>query len=208
VVRPAWAISWRCRRVSEVFDCPSYIPNFKYIVGSDLIVIAFLKAIDGVSEWTAKLASFLIIPLTGVMMYEVAMRYLFANPTLFAYDMSWMLYGVYGAMGLAYCHLRQGHVRVDFLYSLLSPRRKAILEAVFYVIFFFPLFYVVLRYSAENVIDSWAIRETASGSIWRPPVYPFKTLVLVGFVLLFLQGVVEFGRNLYVAIKGITPYER
>lgn len=173
-----------------------------------MIVKVFLKAIDGLSEWTAKLASFLIIPLTGVMMYEIFMRYFFADPTLFAYDMSWMLYGVYGAMGLAYCHLNQGHVRVDFLYSLLTPRRKAFIEVVFYIIFYFPLFYVLIRYTGENVIDSWAIRETASGSIWRPPVYPFKTLVWIGFVLLFLQGVVEFGRNLYLAIKGITPYER
>lgn len=162
----------------------------------------FLKVVDGLSEWVGKLGSWLILALTGIMVYEVLMRYLFAKPTFFAYDLTWMLYGAYISMGAAYCHLHKGHVRVDFFYTRLPLRGRTILEVILYVIFFFPLFYVVLRYLMDNLIYSWASRECTSASTWRPPIYPFKTVIVMGFVLLFFQGVSEFVKNLYFFIKG------
>lgn len=162
----------------------------------------FLTRIDRLSEWIGKFGSWLILALTGMMVIEVVMRYLFARPTFFAYDLTWMLYGVYIALGAAYCHLHKGHVRVDFFYNRLPERGRAIFEVVLYLIFFFPLFYVVLRYLIDNLIYSWASGECTSASTWRPPVYPFKTIVVVGFVLLFFQGVAEFVKNLYFSVKG------
>lgn len=162
----------------------------------------FLTRIDRLSEWIGKFGSWLILALTGMMVIEVVMRYLFARPTFFAYDLTWMLYGVYIALGAAYCHLHKGHVRVDFFYNRLSIRGRAIFEVVLYSIFFFPLFYVVLRYLIDNLIYSWASGECTSASTWRPPVYPFKTIVVIGFVLLFFQGVAEFVKNLHFSIKG------
>jgi len=162
-----------------------------------------VKVIDGLSEWSGKFTSWIVLVLTGVMVLEVFMRYLFAKPTFFAYDLSWMLCGILAIMGGAYCHLHGGHVRVDFLIDRLPPHRRAIFEAVLYCIFFFPLFYVLVWYVTDNVIFSWSIGERTSDSTWRPPLYPFKTMLALGLVLLLLQGIAEFVKHLYIIIKGV-----
>lgn len=160
----------------------------------------FLKALDNVSKWTGKGGSWLILALVFGIGYEVLMRYGFANPTFWAYDMTWMMYGVYIMLGTAWCHFLGGHVRMDLLYSRLSPRRKAIVEVVCYFVLFFPLLYVLLRYCGAHTIWSWSIGESSSASTWRPPVYPFKTLVVVSFALLALQGISQFIKSLFVLV--------
>ena len=59
--------------------------------------------------------------LTGVVVYEIVMRYAFRAPTSWAYDVSYMLYGTLFMMAGAYALSRNGHVRGDFLYRNFAP---------------------------------------------------------------------------------------
>lgn len=160
------------------------------------------KMVDRVSDWCGTLSSYLILALTGVMVVEVIMRYLFKKPTFFAYDMSWMLFGIYIALGAGYGHLHKAHVRIDYFYTMIPQPKRSIFELILSAIFFFPLFGVLIIYLTDNVIYSWVSSERTSASIWRPPIYPFKTFVLLGFVVLFLQGISEFIKTLYLSLKG------
>ncbi len=162
----------------------------------------FLKTIDSLSEWSGKSFSWLVLILTGTLVIEVIARYVFKNPTIFAFDMTWMIFGIYTIMGAAYTHLGGGHVRIDFLYSRLPIRNRAILELVLYLIFFFPLILVLAISCTEFTILSWASDERSSTSLWKPPVYPFKTAMMVGFYLLALQGTAQFIKNLQMVIRG------
>jgi len=162
----------------------------------------FLQAIDFFSEWTGKIFSWLILALTSVLVIEVIARYIFGSPTYFAFDMTWMIFGIYTIMGAAYTHKEGGHVRVDFLYSRLPQRSRAILEIVLYLIFFFPLLYVLSVSCTEFTFLSWAADERSSVSQWKPPVYPFKTAMMIGFYLLALQGVSHFIKHIYIVVKG------
>jgi len=45
-------------------------------------------------------------------------------------------------------------------------------------------------WSVIYAATSWQNWERASSS-WPPPLYPFKTVMAIGFVLLFLQGVAK-----------------
>jgi TRAP-type mannitol/chloroaromatic compound transport system permease small subunit len=162
----------------------------------------FLKASDLLSEWAGKIFSWLILALTGVLVIEVLARYIFRSPTVFALDLTWMIFGVYTIMGAAYTHLAGGHVRIDLLSNLLPSRKRAILEVILYLIFFFPLLFVLSVSCTELAITSWVGDEKSSTSIWRPPVYPFKIAMMVGFYLLALQGVAQFIKQIYELIRG------
>ncbi len=162
----------------------------------------FLQAIDLLSEKAGKAFSWLILPLTGVLVVEVIARYIFIRPTFFAFDMTWMLFGSYIIMGAAYTHLAGGHVRVDFLYSRLPLRSRAILELVLYLIFFFPLLLFLVISCTEFAIVSWAGDERSSVSLWKPAVYPFKTVMMIGFYLLAFQGVAQFIKHLHMVMRG------
>jgi len=161
-----------------------------------------LKYIDKFSEWIAAPVIWFALGLAIVIVIDVVMRYLFNAPTVWAYEISWMLFSGEWLLGFAYAYREGAHVRVDFLFNLLPPRVKAIFDAFFFLLLLLPLCFAAVRYGIDWVAYSWAIGEKSALTMWAPPVYPIKTLMVVGFFFLGLQGLAIFIRNLIIAIKG------
>jgi TRAP-type mannitol/chloroaromatic compound transport system permease small subunit len=161
-----------------------------------------LRIIDRTSEWAGKGASYLVAVLTLAICYDVFMRYLFAKPTSWAFEVTYMVYGVYAILGAAYCHYLKGHVRMDLLYNRLSPKGRARMDAICYIFLFFPLFFVLVWKCGEHSLWAWVYGERSSSSVWRPWLGPFKVLISIGFVLFLLQGIAEFIRSLIIAFEG------
>jgi TRAP-type mannitol/chloroaromatic compound transport system permease small subunit len=143
--------------------------------------------------------------LTFAIAYEVASRYLLGQPTSWAYDVSYMLYGALFIMAGAYTLSRNGHVRGDVLYRFLKPTTQAGIDLVLYILFFFPGV-IALVYSGWQFAElSWVMREHSSFSPAGPPLYHFKSLIpLAGFFLL-LQGLAETARCILCLITGEWP---
>jgi TRAP-type mannitol/chloroaromatic compound transport system permease small subunit len=160
--------------------------------------------IDSISEWSGKIFSWFALPLVLFMSYDVIMRYLFQAPTKWAYETTWMLYGALFILGGAYGLKHKLHVRVDILYNRWSPRTRAIFDLMVYIVIFFPVFYILITHSIIYAYYSWQLWETSYISYWQPPVYPIKTVMVVGFVLFFLQGIAEFLRLAVLVAKGET----
>lgn len=159
-----------------------------------------LHVIDIISLTTGKIVSFLVIAMVGVTVYEVVMRYVFGAPTIWAFEMNYLMFGAYAILGGAYTLYLKGHVNVDILYGRLSIRGKAISDLATFV--FFLIFSGLLLWKVgELAWDSLMIRERLS-SAWAPPVYPLKLIMFVGVVLLLLQGLAKFIRDLTIAITG------
>lgn len=157
---------------------------------------------DTVSEWSGKLFSWLVIPLMLGLVYEVGSRYVFSAPTLWAYDMTYMLYGALFMLLTGYTLRKGGHIRTDFVYRLWPARWQGIVDAVLYVVFFLPAVAVLLWVSMEYTIDSWEKLERAAVTPWMPPIYPLKTVVPVSAVLLLIQGLAELVRAVHAARTG------
>jgi TRAP-type mannitol/chloroaromatic compound transport system permease small subunit len=161
----------------------------------------YLRVTDTISEWAGKLFSWLILPLVAALFYEVVARYAFNAPTVWAWDMSYMLYGALFMLGAAYTLRLEGHVRVDVFYRLLRPRWRAVIDLLLYLIFFFPAMIVLLKYGMDYAWYAWSIQERAAVSPWRPPIYPLKTVIPVAAFLLLLQGVAQWVRSLTIALR-------
>lgn len=160
------------------------------------------RIIDRLSEWSGKISSFLLVILIIAIGYDITTRYLFATANFWAYDMTIFLYGSYSMLGAAYCHYVRGHVRMDLLTARMSPRGRATMDVVCYLVLFFPLFIVLIYKCGGHAF--WALMhgERSSASAWRPHMWPFKMAILLGLVLFFLQGLVDFLRSLRIALKG------
>jgi TRAP-type mannitol/chloroaromatic compound transport system permease small subunit len=159
-----------------------------------------LQVIDRISEWTGKISSFLIIIITGVILFEIIARYIFARPTTWAFEISLALYGIYVALLGAYVLVTGGHVNVDILYARFSPRTRAGVNLFSWLIFF--LWCGALVWTGW--IKGWEslmIRESES-TAFGCPIYPVKLSLAVGGSLLFLQGVGGYVRNMYTFITG------
>ena len=160
-----------------------------------------LRYIDKLSGLLATVGVPLAPALAGVVFYDVIARYFFDAPTFWAYDVSWMLYSANFLLGLAYA-LREGaHVRVDVILNKFSTRLKSGIEAFFLLTTLLVLCAAVVGYGIDFAVESLKIREGSMLSMWAPPVYHIKTLIVVAFFVLGLQGVAEFIRKLRLMVS-------
>lgn len=165
-------------------------------------LVAAIRVIDLIAYYTGWTVAWLIIPMVGSLVYEVISRFVFERPTVWAYDMTFMLYGSFFMLGAAYTLYRKGHIRTDSFYGAWSPRQQGIVDAVCYALFFFPGLIAFLWVGWDFFAVSWARNETIVTSPWMPVVYPFKFVLPLSTGLLLLQGVSEFLKSLYAAVRG------
>ena len=154
----------------------------------------FVKGIDRVSIWTGKAASFLIIPITLLEGREVIYRYAFDRPTIWSWELCTMLYAALFLLGGAWVLQENKHISTDIIYARLSPKVKAYIDIVTYLCFFCVFAAVMLWQGSIMALDSIKILET-SYTLWAPPIYPSKTMMVAAFALLTLQGVAKIIRD-------------
>jgi len=154
----------------------------------------FIYGVDHLSKMVGHAFAWCIMILTLGTSFEVFVRYVLNDPTSWAFDFSYMMYGALFYMAGAYALSRNGHVRGDFIYRMWRPRVQATVELVLYVLFFFPgvlaLMYAGWGYGHE----AFRIREVSVNSPVGVPVWQLKLLIPVGAALLALQGVAELLR--------------
>lgn len=165
-------------------------------------LLTAIKVLDSISIWSGKLVAWLIIPMVLGLVYEVVARYVFNAPTEWAYDMTFMLYGSFFMLGAAFTLQRKGHIRTDTFYGEWSARRQGTVDAVCYLLFFFPGLIAFLFLTWDFFWVAFQRSERIVTSPWMPIVYPFKAVMPLATALLLLQGFSELLKSLYAAIKG------
>ena len=164
-----------------------------------------IKAIDRFSTAVGKSFAWYILILTFGESYEVFVRYALDNPTTWAYDVSYNMYGALFFMAGAYTFARNGHVRGDVVYRLLKPRVQAGIDLVLYLAFYFPGVIALVYAGFEYAAESWHYQEVAVSSPADIPIFPLKTLIPAGGVTLFIQGIAEVMRCIQCLRYGDWP---
>jgi TRAP-type mannitol/chloroaromatic compound transport system permease small subunit len=163
-----------------------------------------LTGIDLLSEWSGKLVGFLLLPIVGVMVFEVASRYVFNAPTIWSTDVVVMLAGTLYIVGGAYTHYLGGHINVETLFDLLSPRWQSLTR----ILLHFPLFllYVgVLLWVGWDFAWSSLVEGERAGTLWNPIIWPFKMMIPLGALLILLQGLAQLIRDVRFLVTGQDP---
>jgi len=159
-------------------------------------------ALDQVARWSGWAVAWLIIPMVGVLVVEVVGRYFFNAPTVWAYDMTYMLYGTFFMVGSAYTLYRHAHIRTDLVYERWSPRMQGVIDVVCYLIFFFPPLILFLMVGWDYFWASFQRNERIVTSPWMPIVWPFKFAMPLAAALLLIQGLSEMLKSIHAAMKG------
>lgn len=164
-----------------------------------------LIPVDRVSTYVGHFFAWSILLLTFAVGYEVFSRYVFGRPTDWAFDASYILYGMLFIMAGAYALSRNAHVRGDFLYRAWRPKTQARMDLLLYFLFFFPGIIAFIYSGYGFAAQSWVTHEHSAYSPDGPPIYHYKTLIPATGVLLLLQGVVEVIRCLVCLRTGAWP---
>jgi len=169
------------------------------------LVSRTLLAVDRFSTLVGQVFSWTILLLTFAIVYEVFARRFFSAPTNWGYDAQYMLYGTLFMFAGAYALSRNGHVRGDFLYRMMAPRRQATLDLMLYILFFFPAIFAFMVAGFHFFELSFIQNERSMFSPSGPIIWPFKAIIpIVGFIML-LQGLVEVVRCVRAIRSGEWP---
>jgi TRAP-type mannitol/chloroaromatic compound transport system permease small subunit len=114
-----------------------------------------------------------------------------------AQELEWYLFGTLYLLAAGYTLLHDEHIRVDIIYSKLTPRQRARLNFVLFWIFFFPSCLLVIYTAWPFVRNSWRVWEGSPDPGGIRGRWALKSMIIVGFVLLLLQGISETVKAFY-----------
>jgi TRAP-type mannitol/chloroaromatic compound transport system permease small subunit len=162
-----------------------------------------IRVIDKFTDTTGTWVAWLNVPLVLAVAYEVVSRYFFNAPTIWSFDVTYMLYGTIFMLGSAYALHKGAHIRTDFFFEKWSTRTRGVIDSVAYIVFFFPSIFVFLLVSGAEGWYAFEIGETSEQTPWRPLLWPFKWVVPLACLLLLIQGISETIKSVYEARTGI-----
>lgn len=164
-----------------------------------------IYVIDQLSKTVGHAFAWCIVVLTLGTCYEVFVRYVLNDPTSWAFDLSYLMYGAVFYMAGAYTLSRGGHVRADMFYRRWRPQTQAVVELVLYVFFFFPGILALIVAGGAYGLESLRLREVSVNSPAGMPIWPLKMMIAVGAALIALQGLAEVLRCVVCLRTGDWP---
>ncbi|MBN2873562.1 MAG: TRAP transporter small permease subunit [Spirochaetales bacterium] len=168
------------------------------------IIRWILKFIDSLSEAAGSIGKWFALVLVAAGTYETISRHFFGSPTIWAYDTLSMAGGILYLLGASFDYKHNAHTRVDIIYSHLKPRVRVLIDIIASLVLFFPLMTVLLWFSFTWTVKAWKIGEVMFTSFWYPPAGPYRTVFTIGLLLLVLQGVAQFIRDIHFLVRGTT----
>lgn len=165
-------------------------------MSSRLRIRQALEIVDRLSDAAAGLAILLVSLMICTVLYEVVARHFFNAPTIWSYDVSYMLNGSFFMLGAAYTLKHEGHVRIDFLLEIMPSKVRHILQALFYLGLIGPVMGLGCYFAVTKAISAFERGTLQNASAWEPLIWPFLMGLALGMCLLLLQTIAQALRHL------------
>jgi TRAP-type mannitol/chloroaromatic compound transport system permease small subunit len=165
-------------------------------------MILLADMIDRVTVWVGKLFACLMVPLVLLVFANAFFRYVFGIGHVWLFEAIGYCFAIL-AVGLAGWALKENeHVRVDIFYSMMSRRKKAVVDILGTVCFVVPFLWLMWDRSLPYVQRSWKTREGSMEISGIPYVWLLKTCLLMFCVVLGLAALAFVLRALNDLITG------
>jgi TRAP-type mannitol/chloroaromatic compound transport system permease small subunit len=162
----------------------------------ELLVRLLVRSIETISRFGGYTAAALVLTLVILMVYEVVVRYVFAAPTVWGYELSTWVMGASFVLAIAYALMTDSHVRVDFVHDLLGPRSRHAFDVLGYILFVLPLLLWLSWGMWGYFYAALTTAERSGQSAWNPVIWPFRLVLFLGVVTLTLQVIAEVVKSM------------
>ncbi|MCS4505205.1 hypothetical protein KBTX_00822 [wastewater metagenome] len=167
---------------------------------------AITRLADTISGFTGRYVGYWAMIAPFVYSYEVFVRYALNSPTNWVHESMFLMFGMQYLVAGAYTLREDGHVRVDVLYARFKPLTRASLDlvtATFFFIFMWALIFTGWIFfsqamSGEHFFFATGYRNEVSFTEWAIEYYPVKFTIFFGGVLLLLQGLARFIKDVQI----------
>ena len=163
------------------------------------VIRSYVRIVDAINRRIGRMMMFGIFAMVGVLLWSSISKTFFL-PSLWTLESAQFLMVAYYILGGAYAIQLEANVRMDLFYGEWSVRKKAWFDL--FTIFFLIFYLVVLLYGGiESTQYSFEYNQR-SRTAWQPYLWPIKAVMCVGFILMLLQAVAEFFKDL-ARIRGV-----
>jgi TRAP-type mannitol/chloroaromatic compound transport system permease small subunit len=151
---------------------------------------------DRFNAMLGKTSAWLTLFMVVVTFVIVVMRYVFDAGLIWLQESVVWMHAFVFMVGAAYTLQQEEHVRVDIFYREMSPRRRAIVDAIGVLVFLLPLCVFLGWKAIDFVAASWRLHESSreSGGLPYPLIPLLKSILLVMPLTVGLQGLALLGR--------------
>lgn len=153
----------------------------------------FVRYVDALNYGIGRVAMYLFFVMGAILIYATLSRLLAGVPVNWALEMSQFLLSAYYLLGGPYSLQLDGHVRMDLLYNSLSPRTRAVTDAITTL---FVVFYLIVLFAGGVSATDYAIvYKQQNYSSWAPLLWPIKLVMTIGIFLMLLQMISTFFKD-------------
>jgi TRAP-type mannitol/chloroaromatic compound transport system permease small subunit len=160
-------------------------------------LLALSRMIDAFNSRLGKILSWLILIVVIVSATNATVRKVFDTSSNAWLELQWVLFGVIFLLCSPWTLLSNEHIRIDIVNGMLPKRWRDWIDVLGHLFFLLPLTIVMIITSVPFFLRSLSLNEQSMNAGGLPQ-WPAKSLVLLGFVLLFLQGISELIKRIAV----------
>lgn len=153
---------------------------------------------SSVNEWIGKNTAWLTTILMLFICYDVVMRYLLDETSVWIIELEWHLFALIFLFGAGYTLKYDRHVRVDLFYAKWSEQTKAWVNLIGSLFLLGPWCYIIAATAYYYTLNSYMINETSPDPGGLPARYLIKGAIVLGFFFLFLQALALVAQSLLV----------
>jgi TRAP-type mannitol/chloroaromatic compound transport system permease small subunit len=172
----------------------------------DAILKALLPAsriVDATTTWVGRRLAWLILAAVVVSAVNATVRKIFDTSSNSWLELQWVLFSIVFLLCSPWTLLANEHIRIDIVNNMLPKAVRNWIDTVGHVFFLLPLCVVMILTGGPFFMRSFEINEQ-SGNAGGLPQWPAKSLVIIAFTLLLIQGLSELIKRVAV-MRGLIP---
>ena len=159
----------------------------------------YVRYVEAANKAVGKFSMYLVFGMMGILLFESISRTIFNQPHIWVVEIAQFTMAAYYLLGGGYSMILDGHVRMDLLYGRWSAKRQALADAFTGLLLIF--YMVFLLHGGISSIE-YAVRYgQVNYTPWAPPLAPIKIIMTIGIVLMLLQTIATFFKDLAKAGK-------
>ena len=161
------------------------------------------RVVDAINTWIGKHLAWLILAAVAVSAANATVRKVFDTSSNSFLELQWLLFSIVFLLCSPWTLLDNEHIRIDIVNNLLPTRVRNIIDAVGHAIFLLPLTVIMVITGVPFFLGSVEINEQSSNAGGLPQ-WPAKSLIMIAFAMLFVQGLSELVKRLSV-MRDLIP---
>ena len=161
------------------------------------------NGIDAFTKWTGKRLAWLILVAVVISAANAIMRKSFDISSNSWLELQWVLFSIVFLLCSPWTLLDNEHIRIDIVNNLLPTTVRNLIDAVGHAFFLLPLCIVMIITGGPFFMRSYEVNEQ-SGNAGGLPQWPAKSLIIIGFLFLLVQGISELIKRIAV-MRGLIP---